>query len=377
MNNVKSFFLEILRIASAFYVFIFHIESFTINNKTYFVNDNFLKSLRLNYYTAHNFVMIFFVLSGYLISISASKPNITFSKFIIARLGRLYSVVVPSLIFSFFVAFLLLGTTEIGHFITNTSNPFTRFGLNLIFLSQISTLCSTPPLNTPFWSVQYEFFYYLFLAVFLLVKKPYKYIFLLLLIVLSWPKILLLLPVWLFGCFLYFYLEKIKVSLVFAILLFASFFSVFCYFIVNPYSIPFQNLRSDVTLCGYSLYFSWNYISDYVFGISVMLTMFSFFMLSPYLNLLLENNKHFIYCFKKIKQIGNCTFTLYLFHLPLMFLITTVLPYNKNSFIEILLLIFSVLFLVFVIAKYTEWKVIFWRNKVLDFFLLLKKFIIQ
>ena len=210
MNLVKSFYLEWLRIIAAFYVFIYHIGSETINNKQYLSNEVYVKKLGLNYPTAHCFVMIFFVLSGYLITMSASKPNITFRLFITNRLGRLYSVLIPALVFSFITAyFFKYSGYPIGKNIENMSMPLPRALLNFFFLGQAYILCSVPPFNGAFWSVQYEFIYYLYFGFVFILKKWWKYCLLIGLFFISILKVFLLLPIWLAGILLFFLEKKI------------------------------------------------------------------------------------------------------------------------------------------------------------------------
>ena len=203
MNKIVSFYLDLLRILSAFYVFIFHVGSGEIDTKLIFSTHHFSKILGLNYYSAHYFVIVFFVLSGYLITMSASRPNISVKTFITARLGRLYSVLIPALFLSFLVAkILIIGNYYPLDLIKNNTLLVQRFILNATFLSQSWSLNATPPLNNPFWSVQYEFMYYLIIASWLLVKNRLKYILILLIILISGLKVMLLFPCWLLGSFL-------------------------------------------------------------------------------------------------------------------------------------------------------------------------------
>lgn len=73
MNKSKSFYLEIIRVFASFYVFIFHLGYEDFNGQQYFSNPSFVSFFNIRQETAHCFVLIFFVLSGYLITLSASK----------------------------------------------------------------------------------------------------------------------------------------------------------------------------------------------------------------------------------------------------------------------------------------------------------------
>ena len=101
----------------------------------------------------------------------------SFKEYIVNRLGRLYSVMLPALITSFLIAISIsMGNYAISNRIENMSNLPLRFILNNLFLSQSLTICANPPLNNAFWSVQYEFYFYFFLG-FLLFLKGWKRIF--------------------------------------------------------------------------------------------------------------------------------------------------------------------------------------------------------
>src|SRR3954465_11832287 len=109
MDKVRSIYLDLLRILSALYVFLFHIGSIGVDDSSSTTNG-LQNNSAFKYLSAHYFVIVFFVLSGFFITMSANRPNLTFKNFLIARLGRLYSVLIPALIFSYLcTAFLKLG----------------------------------------------------------------------------------------------------------------------------------------------------------------------------------------------------------------------------------------------------------------------------
>ncbi len=365
MNPVKSFYLECLRIFAAFYVFIYHVGSERIHNIPYLSNEKFVSYLHLNYSTAHFFVMIFFVLSGYLISMSASKPGMSFRVFITNRLGRLYSVLIPSLLFSFLLAyFFKFSSYDIGRDIENLYLPVQRGLLNLFFLGQAYTLCSVPPFNGAFWSVEYEFIYYLFFGVFVTIRSWWKYLILMILLFISWIKILLLFPIWLMGSFLYFIEKKCKLKLSLSIVLFAISLATLLYYLSNSSSMPFQKDTSDNHLFSYHLFLSWNFRADYLFALVVFINMYSLFQISDAINKKIVNASWFQSMYDKLNIVGNCTYTLYLFHTPLLFFYATILPYNRFNNFHVLGVIFLVVITVYFIARVTEWKVVFWRNNV-------------
>ena len=58
-------------------------------------------------WAAHAAVLVFFVVSGAVIAESATRPGLSLRDFAIARASRLYSVVLPAIVFSYAVSMKL------------------------------------------------------------------------------------------------------------------------------------------------------------------------------------------------------------------------------------------------------------------------------
>jgi peptidoglycan/LPS O-acetylase OafA/YrhL len=363
MDKVRSIYLDLLRILSALYVFLFHIGSIGVDDSSSTTNGLHNHSA-FKYLSAHYFVIIFFVLSGFFITMSANRPSLTFKNFLIARLGRLYSVLIPALIFSYLcTAFLKLGNFVPPNSINNDSNLFARFILNVTFLTQSWSFCATPPLNTPFWSVDYEFMYYLLIGTALLIKKNnLRYFLIFIVALISGLKVVILFPAWLGGSFLYFHSDKVKLNAKSWFVLFIISSLVILFIIVNPSIVPFTKNLSDDKLFGTNLFFSWNYQSDYVFSFIILINLFSLFGLSKSYSTMIPggilNRAH-----NSVRFISNCTYTLYLFHLPMLYMLSLIFDFKTNSF-DYIMTITIVFIIVYFIARQTEMKVEYWRSVV-------------
>ncbi len=119
----------------------------------------------------HNAVMVFFVLSGYLVGGAVLKRgrNFSFSEYAIARLSRLWTVLVPALLLTLAIdsvtARLCPGVMSGAMYelwcsgpSDNYSNSLLTFVANALFLQTI-----TSPVfgsNGPLWSLSNEFWYY-------------------------------------------------------------------------------------------------------------------------------------------------------------------------------------------------------------------------
>ena len=358
MDKVRSLYLDLLRISAAFYVFIFHFGAY----KYYFSTLNFYNFWGLKILNSHYFVIVFFVLSGFLITMSANRPGVTLKSFLIARLGRLYSVLIPSLIFSLIVAVFLLHYGYLNpELVKHKSNMLLRFFLNLTFLAQSWSLCSPPTLNGAYWSVTYEFMYYLMIAATLVSGKRNQLLFLVIVLFIAGPKIILLAPAWLIGSLLYKIQERQLMDKWLSLFVFLFTSGILIYFYLRPDRVPFTKEIQDFMLFGHMLYLSWNYQADCLYALLVAINIYSLFGISTALCNRIPSS--FINSFNKIvKPLSNCSYTLYLFHLPLLFLYALVLPYDKTNSLHQLGLITLVLLTVFLIARQTEWKVDLWRS---------------
>ena len=110
-------------------------------------------------------VMVFFVLSGYLVGGNAIRQffdgEFRFQKYAVARLTRLYMVLFPALLLTWYCDTLHLKMAP--EFGVNVHLDFFTFLKNLGFLQGI---CSPNyGSNGPLWSLAYEFWYYCLLGI--------------------------------------------------------------------------------------------------------------------------------------------------------------------------------------------------------------------
>ena len=161
MNKILEF--EFLRGIAAFYVF-FHHTLFQFN----IVEKNSLFGKLFSF--GQEAVMLFFLLSGYVIALSLIKKDYSFSEYLKHRFLRIY----PILLFVMIVSIIL-------KFLTNDLNiDFYSFIINLLMLQDIGSLkpgtFAEPFLgNSPLWSLSYEWwFYMIFFVHFMFYKKIFN-----------------------------------------------------------------------------------------------------------------------------------------------------------------------------------------------------------
>ncbi|WP_310392153.1 acyltransferase [Hymenobacter sp.] len=149
---------------------------------------------------AHAAVVLFFVISGYVIAATTARNNRGPRQYALARLSRLYSGLVPALVVTALVEWLI-GTADAAvaaRYVREYSGA--RYLLSLFFGNEVGPLSAAPPLNSPLWSLSYEFWYYALFGIWTYRRLTrWGWLWLVLAAVVAGPKILLLLPVWLFG----------------------------------------------------------------------------------------------------------------------------------------------------------------------------------
>lgn len=145
----------------------------------------------------HESVVVFFVLSGFVVAYSQENKDPTFRHYAASRLSRLWSVALPTIVLT-----LILDT------VGRALSPAVYSGLceadilgtlaSSLFLNELWFGEACLGTNIPYWSLSYEFFYYCLYGAYAFapIRWPVLAIVSLLLI---GPKVLLLIPCWAAG----------------------------------------------------------------------------------------------------------------------------------------------------------------------------------
>jgi peptidoglycan/LPS O-acetylase OafA/YrhL len=187
MSPSASLFLDAARFIAAMIVFLSHLTALQINAVFPWVR------------WGHEAVVIFFVISGYVIGYVAATRERHFTEYAAARLGRLYSVVVPALILTFVLDGIGMALEPGLYSQPDHEYPILRMLANLLFVQQAWNFTITALSNRPFWSLSFEFWYYLIFAAFLFAKGKVRVLFVLLALAGAGPRIVAFFPLWLMG----------------------------------------------------------------------------------------------------------------------------------------------------------------------------------
>lgn len=240
---------------------------------------------------AHAAVIVFFVLSGYVIADSTYNKKLTqvnykFVHYFIDRFSRIYSVLIPAilltLILDFIGAFFFSARYSDSSLFPQT-NQMIRFFVNLFSLQGIWGFRVQLGSNPALWSIGYEFIYYIVFGFFYFKPKRYKLYILFVLLIVGY-KIIIYGFIWALGVILFRY-KNISVT---------YFISVPLFFAAN-HIFQYQN------------YFGLNgYLNDFLFSLSVMLLISSKLTIPNFLGGISS-------------YLAEFSFSLYAYHMPILY----------------------------------------------------------
>lgn len=155
-------------------------------------------------------VVIFFVLSGFVIAFAADQRDANFGAFSFNRLTRLWTVAVPALILTLCADALgsHLAPGDYDGWWHHKAPAWLTAPVALGFFSEWNGMGFRIGTNGPWWSLSYEAAYYLLFAIFTYMTGARRALLLILVVLLVGVKPLLLLPSWLFGVGIYHLLKS-------------------------------------------------------------------------------------------------------------------------------------------------------------------------
>ena len=301
MSKGFSIYLDLVRFLASCLVYVYH------SNQRLLVTD----ILPLSNY-GHSSVIVFFVLSGFVISyITATKEN-KLSSYAASRFSRVYSVVIPAVILT-----LVLDSVGRQLYPELYSYPFDKFLIritsSLLLTNEIWFVSITSFSNVPFWSICYEMWYYVAYALFMFQPKPVGALLVVALSVVLGPKIVLLAPIWIAGVVLYRWQAPHRLSEPLAWLLVMGSLAGIAGFHFADVTTLFANQFKDLIGPTWHAEFTFSkfFLSDYLLGILVFMNFVGMRRVSFRLEPMLLKVE------RPIRFLAGYTFSLYLLHQPL------------------------------------------------------------
>lgn len=311
-------------------------------------------------------VIIFFVLSGYVIAYTTNRKGANLQGYLVARSARIFSVAAPILVLA---AVLYLATTWLGY--RDSTYQARRFYLYypfyLTFLGDSWNLAERPPWLHSYWSLNFEVWYYALFAFLFFYQKQKKWIWVGLLLLLLGFKHWMLFPIWLSGVLLLHFHDKYKIGKVSARI--GWLFTLFALIAYKCLDLDQTLKATGVRLWPFpnlSLSSAEKFMSDYVVCVLVFFNFFfarfsSFSFLGRYS--------------RWIKGFASYTFTLYLLHPLINSLWNQYANPNPGSWLNAFALLSVTGLLTFVVGMVTEHKKDFFTRFFRRFYTVLGDFL--
>jgi peptidoglycan/LPS O-acetylase OafA/YrhL len=282
---------------------------------------------RLSAY-GHSAVVVFFALSGYVIAYVVDTREQTARTYAIARAARIYSVLVPAVV-------LALLLDSLGSFIRPGTylgqSPrdwwFVRLLATVTFMNEPWGVSITA-FSGPFWSVAYEAWYYILFGIYTFWQGPGRRLALGVAVVLSGPKVLLLMPIWLLGVWVYRSAPAKDLGRVPALLLFGLTIAAIVVYHLMGGPAYFRGIVAQLVGANFQverMTWSGEFIGDYVLGALVVLNFIAFRSCAPVFDRVL------LPVARPIRWAASYTFSLYLFHRPLILFFTALVHGDPRS----------------------------------------------
>ena len=313
MGRSFSIYLDLIRFAAAFLVYLYH------------SNQRFLSTSEVPFSGfGHSAVVVFFVLSGFVIRHVTDSKETHWADYAASRIARIFSVTVPAIFLT--LLFDTVGRAFAPEIYAHSASDqvLARVVLSLLLLNEVWLLSVMSFSNLPFWSICVEFWYYAAFALVIFLPRRVGWVAAALLALALGPKFILLAPIWWAGVLLYRWRMP-----------------------------PWLGRRSALAMVGFSLTGFWLFhalkidrwgclwlkaalgqdvaqylgFANYVVG-DYLLTLLVCLNFAGMRALLAGSGGWLIALERPIRQVAGCTFTLYLLHLPLFLMWSAIVRGN-------------------------------------------------
>jgi len=343
VNRSTSVYLDAVRLFAALVVVLTHLGY-----------PRFSGGLLLAFRTYGNdAVMVFFVLSGYVIAYTAATRDRDVGTYGVNRLARLYSVAVPAV----FLTWLLdaagsrLDPALYDGFWYRSSEPFRRVLEALTFTNQLWFHSTRLFSNGPYWSLGYEFWYYAIFAAGWYFSGWKRTALVAACAAIMGPKILLLLPIWLLGAWVYRFNERSRITPAAGAALFVgsiAFYAAFRATGMRDVLLGLTNAWLGEAFVRGKLTWSDEFLSSYVIGTLVAANFIGFHAISERVAPWMARGE------SVIRSSAGYTFSIYLFHYPLMQFLGAAFQPDPRSPLAIAALFFGTVLTCCALGTFTE-----------------------
>lgn len=307
---------------------------------------------------SHPAVVIFFVMSGFIVYSSTVMGASDGRRYFVARASRIYSVALPAVIFS---SALAVGLDLFAPELKRGISSYRDFSLadiaaSLLFLNQSWAMATDVPLNAPYWSLCYEVWYYAFFGIFFFVRSPWRWLWLALAFTVAGPAIFVLFPIWFLGAWLASQHNKLPVlSHCAAWLLYLGSIVIVIAVATSGFDRDIKVFLQQHVRGFWFLGASQRMGTDYLVGIAIAIHIYA------YSSLHLDFQAFFVRFKHVLAQLAGFSFTLYLFHRPISLILVKQLGQLRDSVSVAIGSAILILFVCWLISFGTERRLQQWR----------------
>ena len=164
MNKGVSLYLDVARFSAAMVVFLGHASGQLFTGGLFWQLGDYMRVA----------VIVFFVLSGYVIAHVLQDRESTVREYATARISRLYSIASPALLLTAICDFIGLRIDPAlyyeGPWGYPEGNQAWNYLASFFFVNRFWDLRLDPGINVPFWSLSFEAVYYVAAALLVFAK---------------------------------------------------------------------------------------------------------------------------------------------------------------------------------------------------------------
>lgn len=202
MSKGLSSYLDLVRFSAAAAVFLHHL---LLTSGCYAPGgaDCSLFGLQYPLHAGHSAVILFFVLSGYVITYVATEREQRFRDYSLSRIARIYSVAVPVLVLVILLDVYAWLNEPDGTISYQYRKLWLYVPLALTFTTDHWFLAEDGLTHAGWWSLSYEVWYYVLFAAAFYSRGWKQWVLTVTVLLVMGPKLVALLPCWLLGSLVY------------------------------------------------------------------------------------------------------------------------------------------------------------------------------
>ena len=338
LDQPFSVYLDLVRFLAALAVVLMHLRQFDLVQGP---GADLLTML------GREAVMAFFVLSGFVIAFSTDQRRPSARTYALARAARIYSVALPVLLLAFACASLVPGNLAIDvDRQYQLAKPWFYIPFHLLFLGDLWTLTEVPPWLGPWWSLNYEVWYYVLFGVACYVRGAWRLPALALVLAIMGIKLWLLLPVWLAGVALYHWQARHTPGRGLARLGWIASLALLVLYEASGIEDTLRAAgRASWVGQAFVLGNADRFLADYAFGLIVCLN----FACARFAGF-----EALLRCAPPIRRLASYTLTLYLSHALVLAAWPALYPHDPGSPADLLALSAAIALTTFVLGMLTE-----------------------